>query len=319
MQKIITLTVNPAIDKSTMVDRIVPNNKLRCAAPRYDAGGGGINVSRAIKKLGGSSLCIYLAGGPSGDFLKSLLDEEKIDQKVIVTEACTRENLSVTDSFCDQQYRFGMPGSHVNDAEWKEVLKVLEVTLSEGDYLVASGSLTSGIPDDFYHRVALLTEKTKSKLILDTSGEPLIQGVKEGIFLLKPNLSELSALCGVTSISTLNLERLAKQFLKENAIEVMVISMGASGVMLISNDQIEHIPAPVVLQKSTIGAGDSMVAGMVLSLSMGKTLSEMARYGVAAGTAATIKQGTQLCEKENVEQLLEWIEAHTEGMSVSTL
>lgn len=314
MYRIITLTINPAIDKSTMVDRMVPNSKLRCASPRYDAGGGGINVSRAIKKLGGSSLCIYLAGGPSGDFLKSLLDEENIEQRVIVTEAWTRENLSVTDSFCDQQYRFGMPGSKVNDAEWKEVLTVLEETLTEGDYLVASGSLAPGIPDDFYHRVALIAEKRNAKLILDTSGEPLIEGVKDGVFLLKPNLSELSALCGVTSISTLNLERLAKQFLKENAIEVIVVSMGASGVMLITHDQIEHIPAPVVLKKSTIGAGDSMVAGMVLSLSMGKSLSEMARYGVAAGTAATMKPGTQLCDKQNVDQLHDWIQTQVEGM-----
>ena len=182
MQKIITLTVNPAIDKSTTVDRIVANSKLRCAIPRYDAGGGGINVSRAIKKLGGSSLCIYLAGGSTGDFLKNLLDEEGIDQKIVTTKALTRENLSVTDTSSNKQYRFGMPGLEIEESEWQEALKVLEERLSEGDYLVASGSLCPGIPIDFYQKVASIATKAKAKLILDTSGEPLAQGVIKGRF-----------------------------------------------------------------------------------------------------------------------------------------
>jgi 6-phosphofructokinase 2 len=310
MQKIITLTVNPAIDKSTTVERIVPDSKLRCSSPRYDAGGGGVNVSRAIKKLGGDSLCIYLAGGPSGVFFKTLLDEEKIDQKIIPTKAWTRENMSVTDVSSDQQYRFGMPGSDIEVEEWQQALKTLEETLSEGDYLVASGSLCPGMPTNFYQQVALVAKKVKAKLILDTSGEPLILGAKVGVFLLKPNLSELSALCGVKSISAANLEPLAKKFLADSGCEVMVVSMGPQGAMLVSSDLFEHIPAPVVHRQSTIGAGDSMVAGMVLRRSMGGSFSDMARYGVASGTAATMKSGTQLCEKQNVDKLYEWILAN---------
>jgi 6-phosphofructokinase 2 len=310
MPNIITLTVNPAIDKSTSVGRIVANSKIHCTIPRYDAGGGGVNVSRAIKLLGGSSLCIYLAGGPTGHFLKNLLDEENIDQRIITTKSNTRENLSVTDSFSSQQYRFGMPGPTIVESEWKETLKVLEETLSADDYIVASGSLCPGIPDDFYHRVAQIVRKAKANLILDTAGEPLLQGVKEGVFLIKPNLAELSALCGVKSISILNIEGLARQFLIDNESEVLVVSMGAGGAYMITRDEIMHILAPVVDQKSTIGAGDSMVAGMVLSLSMGNSLRDMAIDGVAAGTAATMKAGTQLCEKQNVDEVHKWIIDH---------
>ncbi|MFT7233385.1 MAG: 6-phosphofructokinase 2 [Cyclobacteriaceae bacterium] len=120
----------------------------------------------------------------------------------------------------------------------------------------------------------------------------------------------MSALCKVKSVSTLNLERLAKKFLMEYTCEVLVVSMGAKGVMMITSEQIEHIAADVVHQQRTIGAGDNMVVGMVLSLSMGKLLSEMVRYGVAAGTAATMNAGKQLCEKQNVDELNEWILAH---------
>lgn len=307
MQKIITLTVNPAIDKSTSVEQLVPNSKLRCSIPRYDPGGGGINVSRAIKKLGGNSLSIYLAGGTSGTFLKKLLDDAEIDQQVIATKANTRENFSVTESSSDKQYRFGMPGTTIEESEWQQALKVLEVTLAADDYLVASGSLCPGIPENFYQKVALIAKKAKAKLILDTSGKPLLLGAKAGVFMLKPNLAELSLLCGVKFISVENLESLASKFLDDNACEVLVVSMGAKGAMLATSDLIEHIPAPVVYQQSTIGAGDSMVAGMVYSLSEGKSHSEMARYGVACGTAATMKQGTQLCDKQDVDQLYQWI------------
>ncbi|MGB5648419.1 MAG: 1-phosphofructokinase family hexose kinase [Muriicola sp.] len=307
MSKIITITVNPAIDKSTTVDGIRPNSKLRCAEPVFDAGGGGINVSRAIKKLGGSSLCIYLAGGSPGTHLHSLLEQEEIEQQQLHIKKWTRENLSVTDTANNHQYRFGMPGPVIEEKEWQQCLELLEVCMAEGDYVVASGSLAPGVPVDFYARIAQITQKQMAKFILDTSGEPLLLGAKAGVYLLKPNLGELSALCGVSYVSAMNIEDLAKTYLKNNSCEVLVISMGPKGALLVTRDHTEHIPAPVVHQRSTIGAGDSMVGGMVLSMAQGKSMTEMARYGVACGTAATMNPGTQLCKKENVDTLYQWI------------
>lgn len=307
MNKIITLTVNPALDKSTSVSGIKPNSKLRCEAPVFEAGGGGINVSRVLHELGETSLCMYMAGGPSGTQLKNLLVEVNILQQIIPIQGWTRENLAVTDTLNNQQYRFGMPGPQIMADEWQKTLVHLEAILMEGDFLVASGSLSPGMPLDFYRKVAKIAQKKKTKLILDTSGEALLQGAKEGVYLLKPNLGELAALIGVETIFFSELDSLVKKFLQTNPCEVLVVSLGAQGAILFTKTTVEHIMAPIVKQKSTIGAGDSMVAGIVLALSQGKKLKEMVQYGVACGTAATMTEGTQLCKKTDVDELFKWI------------
>lgn len=310
MTKIITLTVNPSIDTSTSAEGIQATRKLRCSLPFHHAGGGGINISRAINKLGGESLCIYLAGGPTGDHLQTLLSAESVKQQCVPIKEWTRENISVLDTFSKEQYRFVMPGPRVTNEESHQLLALLESTLEEGDYLVASGSLAPGIPSDFYAKVSLLCQRKKTKYILDSSGHPFFQGANAGAFLLKPNLLELSTLCGVRSVSSLDIDRLAKKFLEKKTCEILVVSMGAKGAMLITPKITEYIPAPTVEKNSTIGAGDSMVAGMVLGLLTGKTIIEMVRYGVACGTAATINSGTQLCAKEDADKLYQWISSH---------
>ncbi|ADV50237.1 1-phosphofructokinase [Cellulophaga algicola DSM 14237] len=307
MPRIITLTVNPAIDKSTTVNGIMPNTKLRCTEPTFDAGGGGINVSRAIYKLGGSSLCSYFAGGAAGTYLKKLLDEQHIEQSVILTKGSTRENLAVTDTSTNQQYRFGMPGPQIQEVEWQNALKQLEVLLYKGDYLVASGKLPPNIPDDFYAKISQVAEKKEALFILDTSGEALMKAAKSKIYMLKPNLAELGALCGIASITDLNLKSLATQFLKNHNCQILVVSLGPKGALLATRKEMVQVPAPVVHQKSTIGAGDSMVAGMVMSLIWGKSLADMVSYGVACGTAATMHHGTQLCSKDDADKLYDWI------------
>lgn len=312
MKKIITLTVNPTIDKSTTVSGIKPNSKLRCSDPVYEAGGGGINVSRVLHKLGGTSLCMYMAGGATGKQLQDMLVELELPQHIIPIAGRVRENLSVSDITNNTQYRFGMPGPIVTKSEWKNTLKQLEGILSKGDFLVASGSLCPGMPIDFYAQVSKISKRKKAIFILDTSGDALLKGAEAGVYLLKPNLGELAKLCGVKTISFLELESVAKAFLKNNPCEVLVVSLGAQGAIMITDEIVEYIAAPLVFQKSTIGAGDSMVAGMVYSLAKGKSLSEMAKYGVACGTAATITTGTQLCEKKDVEELYKWIISNSE-------
>ncbi|MGF1559663.1 MAG: 1-phosphofructokinase family hexose kinase [Flavobacteriaceae bacterium] len=316
MNRIITLTVNPAIDKSTTVVGMRPNSKLRCAPPVFEAGGGGVNVSVVLKELGVTSLCAYLAGGPTGTHLETLLKEVGVPQQIIPIAAWTRENLAVTDTTNNQQYRFGMPGPLVTENEWQGTLEQLDAVLAEGDLLVSSGSLCPGMPTDFYAQVAAITKKKKVKLILDTSDDALLQGVRAGgVYLLKPNIGELAKLCDMKSLSFLELESAAKKLLEAKTCEVLVISLGAQGALLVAKEIMEYIPAPVVHQKSTIGAGDSMVAGMVFALAKGKSLSEMAKFGVACGTAATMTEGTQLCKKKDAEDLYEWIINNPSGTS----
>ena len=311
MNKIITLTLNPAVDKNSTVSSITPDNKLRCTTPNYEAGGGGINVSRAIKELGSESLSLYLGGGLTGEHLEQLLDKEGFPHKRINTEGWTRENFSVVDESNGKQYRFVMPGYQVSDKEMNSVLQELETTVSEGDYVVASGSLPPGIPLNFYGQVTELVNSKYARMILDTSGQPLLEGAKSGVFLLKPNLQELSYMCNVESLSGMQVQIKALEFLEQINCYCLAVSMGPKGALLITKDIIEHVPAPPVLMKSTVGAGDSMVAGMTIALSQGKSLREVIRYGVACGTAATMTEGADLIRKTDVAHLYEWINTHS--------
>lgn len=306
MEKIVTLTLNPAIDKSTTVKAIVPDKKLRCASPKFEPGGGGVNVSRAIKKLGGTSTAIYMAGGYSGKFYEQLLAQEGIQSCVIKTEGHTRENVIVVDESANLQYRFGMPGPVIKEDEWKQCIEILD--RFEGvEYIVASGSVPEGVPVDFFARLAVCAKKINAKLILDTSAEPLRQAVDDGVFMIKPNLGELSFLSGVEELHEADAIDAAKQIITNGGCEVMVISKGASGAILITKNEVIRSHAPTVKKRSTVGAGDSMVAGMVLALSLGWQLKDVLQYGIATGTATTMNTGTELCKKHDVEKLYQYL------------
>lgn len=307
--KIVTLTINPALDKSTHVEKLEPEHKLRCNAPVFEPGGGGINVSRGIRNLGGDSLAYYLSGGATGQVLQQLLDDEGITHMPIPSVKWTRENFSVIETSTDKQYRFGMPGSIIPEYEWQYTLIKLEKTFPKPEYIVASGSLPRGVPNDFYARVATIAKKIGAKLILDTSGEALKQAAGIGVYLLKPNLSELAMLAGKQDIKDGEIEQFGKQLLANGMCEVMVVSMGSQGAMLITKDQVEQVPAPAVKARSTVGAGDSMVAGLVYKLSLGWSLSDSVKYGVAAGAAAVMSPGSELCKRDDVEDLFKWIKA----------
>ena len=308
MGKIVTVTINPVVDKSTSVAGIAPEKKLRCEQPRFEPGGGGINVARAIKKLGGDALAIYTSGGYTGRFLNDLLHQEEIQTRIIETQNYTRENLIVLDTNTNQQYRFGMPGSTILEEEWKACLQSIEEE-NEVDYIVASGSLAPGVPTDIYAQIAAIAKRKGARLIVDTSGEALQAAADEGIFLLKPNLAELSSLAGREEIHAELVDDVAREIISKGNCEVVVVSLGAAGAMLVTANEIYQATPPAVKKRSTVGAGDSMVAGIVLSLSKGWELKDALRYGVATGTAATMNNGTELCKLKDVECLFPLIRA----------
>lgn len=302
MPAIVTITFNPAIDKSTTISNLIPEKKMKCSPPVFEPGGGGINVARAIKKLGGNATAIYLAGGYSGKFLIQLLEEEHIHSIVIETAHHSRENLIVLDISSNLQYRFGMPGPVTNENEWRQVLEEIE-KMDDIEFIVASGSLPAGVPKDIFARIADISKMKNAKFIVDTSGEALKDAVNEGLYLLKPNLSELSSLAGKEELTGNEVEEFAKSLIEKGKCEVIVVSLGAAGAMLITKNAMHHIVPPPVKKNSTVGAGDSMLAGMVLSLSEKKSLLEAAQYGVACGTAASMTYGTQLCRLSDAEKL----------------
>ncbi len=308
MTQIVTLTVNPAIDKSTKFSGLVAEQKIRCEEPSLDAGGGGINVSKAISRLGGKSLAVFTAGGSSGKLLQDLLKKESIDYQAIVTKNSTRENFIAVDILTNSQYRFGMPGAEILPKEASEILKQIEQL--KPTYLVASGSLPTGLGDDFYEKVAAVSRKIGSRLIVDTSGEPLKMAIDEGVYLLKPNVGELAKLVGANTLEIDQVDEAAREIIAKGGCEIVVVSLGPQGAVLVTKDICEHIPAPSVQKKSTVGAGDSMVGGMVWALSTKKSMQEMLRWGVACGSAATMNEGTQLFKKEDAERLFVWLQKY---------
>lgn len=316
MKSIYTLTLSPAVDKSTNVNLVIPESKLRCEQPIFEPGGGGINVSRAIKKLGGQSVSIYTKGGPAGELLQHLLDKEDINQHPIICENWTRENFIVVESVSNRQFRFGMPGTFLKEEEWKKCLEDISSPNHQIDYLVVSGSNPPGVPSSFYGKISEIAKNRGIKLILDTSGDTLKEALKHGIYLLKPNLKELSDMVGQELKNISEQEEAAMDIINQGKIEILVVSLGASGAMMASKEGIHHVSAPSVSKKSTVGAGDSMVAGMVLSLAKGCSLMETLRFGVASGTAATMNPGTELCRREDVDTLFSWITNNTSDRSL---
>lgn len=303
MKTIVALTLNPAIDKSSRVDHVVAEHKLYCKTPRFEPGGGGVNISRAIKKLGGESLLLYPAGGLTGTRLQELLDEEGLNHLPFPIEGLNRESLVILEESTGQQYRFVMPGPQLRKEDWESFIQKLASMEPPPDYVVASGSLPPGAPPDFYARVARAGKKRGAKVIIDASGEALDAALQEGVFLIKPNIREFRKLVGKEIKEKSQIKAAARKIVESGRCEVLVISLGAAGALVVSETFTEHILPHTVPIISKVGAGDSMVAGIVLSLARGNPLRESVLFGVAAGTAAVMTPGTELCQREDTERL----------------
>ncbi|MDD2310612.1 MAG: 1-phosphofructokinase family hexose kinase [Desulfuromonadaceae bacterium] len=303
MKKIITITMNPAIDKSASVSQVIVERKLYCHSPRFEAGGGGINVSRAIRKLGGESTAIFPSGGATGESLLGLLQQEGLTCRPIPASGWTRENLVVLEESSGLQFRFGMPGAPLGDNEWLNCLDAITAGDQKPDYIVASGSLPPGVPDDFYAQVARIGKDLGARVIVDTTGNHLRLALQEGVYLIKPNIRELGELVGKDLVDESSQREIAMEMVRSGQCAVVALSLGAGGVLLATADGCERLQTPLVPIKSKVGAGDSMVAGIVLSLARGNKISDAVRFGVAAGAAAVMTPGSELCRREDTERL----------------
>jgi 6-phosphofructokinase 2 len=304
---IVTLTVNPSVDKSTHFSGLIPEQKIRCKDPLFDAGGGGINVSKAIARLRGNSLAVFTSGGPVGAMLKDLVTKEKVIFEAIETETATRENFVAVDDNTNSQYRFGFSGDTLTDAEVEKILATIQNLKPK--FLIASGSLNEGLSSDFYQKIAKIAKASDTKFIVDTSGEALKKVLETGAYLIKPNVGELAKLIGVQRLEMEEVKEAAKKIITQGGAEIVAVSLGPQGAVLVTKDEYEYVPAPNVAKKSTVGAGDSMVGGIVWALSQNKSLKDVIRWGVACGSAATMNEGTQLFKLEDANRLFEWLKS----------
>jgi len=275
---------------------------MRCAPPRYDPGGGGINVARAVHALGGDAVAVFPVGGPAGEMIRHLLGQEGVPHQPIAIAGFTRESLAVEDRGTGQQFRFILPGPEISERDQERCLDQLSEVAAEATYIVASGSLPLGVPEDFYARVAELAQTLGKRLVLDTSGAAL-KRAGHGIYLLKPSLRELQDLVGREIGTPFEQEFAAREVIEQGRSEIVVLSLGEEGALLVTAEECARFAAVPVQARSTVGAGDSMLAGIVLGLSRGLALREAVRFGLAAGAAALLGSGTELCRRSDVERL----------------
>lgn len=301
MPQIVTLTINPAVDISWEVQDVVPTRKLRSSGGVVYPGGGGINVSHVISVLGGESKAIFTRAGIVGTLLAELLDDYAIDRRVIRVNGTTRLSATVYECSTEDEYRITPPGPLLTQDEWEAFIDAVAET--ECQYLVCSGSVPEGVPSDIYARIAAIAKANGTKVVLDTSGRPLVEALKEGVYIVKPNLRELEHLVGRKAPTPELQEQIARQIVEEGRAEVVALTLGQKGALLVWKDGMKRVPSPDVDKKSAVGAGSSFVAGLVLSLSDGRSLEDALLMAVACGAAALITPGTEMVRRADADRL----------------
>lgn len=304
MPDIVTITINPAVDIFVNVDRVEPTRKLRCSAPKRDPGGGGINVARAAHRLGSNVVAIYPIGGVIGKLLQRLIEREGIDSIVTPSHVETRENFTAYEESTGEQYRFVLPGSALHRAEWEACLDKLVTLPEKPKFVVASGSVPPGVPEDFFAQVARSAKKLGAKVVIDTSGPALGAALGEGVTLIKPNQNELSEFVGAPLANETDRIAACRKLVKDKRAEIVALTLGEEGSLLVTKDKAWRAQPMHIEVVSAVGAGDSFLGGLVAALAKDMPIEQAFRMAVAAGTAAVMSLGTELCHEEDVKRLL---------------
>jgi 6-phosphofructokinase 2 len=299
--RIVTLTLNPAVDLACMAAAVRPTHKIRAFDERFDPGGGGINVARVAHILGGDTLALVMTGGATGHLLAELLDEAGVPWQRIPIRGRNRVTVNVHDQQNGLEYRFVPEGPSVDPDEWGAALAVLDRI--EADWVVASGSLPRGVAADFYVRVASIAARRGQKFVLDTSGAALQATAGAGITLLKVSLRELEFLAGRALPDAGSQDQEVASLLSAGWAQMVAVSLGADGAMLGTRNGIIRLAAMPVHALGAVGAGDSFLAGLVLGLARGLPDRLALAFATAAGAAAVATYGTAQVQREDVEAL----------------
>jgi 6-phosphofructokinase 2 len=301
MSAILCVTLNPTLDLSNDVDRVVATHKMRVRNQRQDVGGGGINVARVVAELGGQAEALVLSGGASGTILEEALKQLPIGLRVFPMKGAVRIAFMVHEEVTNLEYRFVPEGPVVTEAEVQPLLDYIETHPS--NYVVASGSLPRGISSETYARMARIASAKEARFVLDASGEPLVAALSQGgIFLFKPSLSELERLVG-HSLDIQAAAEVCADLVAREKVEHVALTLGEEGAMLLGSAGQRRMPAIKVPVRSAVGAGDSFVGAMVWALSRGQEMGEAFRFGLAAGAAAVMTPGTELCRRADILKL----------------
>jgi 6-phosphofructokinase 2 len=303
--RILTIALNPTIDISSEADHIQPIHKMRTTNQRWHAGGGGVNVARVIGKLGGRAELLILSGGSTGRLLEQILSPLPIDVRVVPVQGETRIAFMVYEVDTGLEYRFVPDGPEIRPDELEKALEV--VRDFKGDYVIASGSLPRGVPDDIYARMAEIATANGVRFVLDTSGEPLTKTLQNAsLFLVKPSKHELETVAG-RPLDRQGIVETAMKLVTEGHAQYVAVTLGSEGAILVRAEGVLQLPAIRVEVKSAVGAGDSFVAALVWYLAQGHSIEDAFRFGLAAGAAAAMTPGTELCRSADVFRLYDTI------------
>ncbi|WP_299361094.1 hexose kinase [uncultured Paracoccus sp.] len=303
---ILTVTLNPALDLATSAARVVPELKLRCDAPLVDPGGGGINVSRAIDRMGGRSTAFVALGGPTGARNESLIRETGLDLVRMDTPGDTRQSLSVTDRETGGQYRFVLPGPDWTDHEVAAALQTIAGAVPDRGLVVLSGSNPPGVPAEFASLLADHLRERSLRLVVDTSGAALAAvATARGapVTVLRMDAAEAEALFGSSLSMRADTAGFARALAASGAAEAVIIARGADGNIIATADGSWHAEAAPVTVVSKVGAGDSFVGGFALAMARGWDAPDALALGAAAASATCLTPATELCHAVDVERL----------------
>jgi 6-phosphofructokinase 2 len=314
MAQILTITMNPAIDISTSAERVMPIAKLRCTAVRRDPGGGGINVARVASRLGAAATALYPMGGHVGQLLQRLVDAEQLRSLSIPVEEETREDFTVLETTTGKQFRFVLPGPPLQNKEWQSCLDAVASCTPKPDFLVASGSLPRGVPDDFYAQVAKIARRWDVPMALDTSGPALRAAMGPGVDLIKPNLGELRALVGGSLPDETSWFEACRELIAAGSARMVALTLGHRGALLVTVDAAWRAPPLPIEPVSTVGAGDGFLGAMVWALASGQSLEQAFRYGMAGASASLLAPGTGLGEAREIHKLVERVLLESVGV-----
>ncbi|MFI1147722.1 1-phosphofructokinase family hexose kinase [Streptomyces sp. NPDC020817] len=292
---ILTLTMNPAVDLCWEVEHLEVIGKNRARVRSVAAGGGGINVARHVVRLGGRATAFHTAGGVVGLRLNRLLDEEGIDHVAVGIDDETREALVLFEAGSRHGYHVVPPGPHLHEREGRRSLDALVQAVGSCPYVVASGSLPGGLPDDFYAAVARRIREAGSRLVLDTSGPALRGALTEGVFLLRCNRTEAESMAGRPVRDFEDARALNEHLLTTGAAEIAVTTLGELGALCSTGHGHTELYAPPLPGEplSDAGAGDSMVAALVTRLAAGEDPVSACALGVAVAAAAMLTPSTE--------------------------
>ena len=303
MPRILTLTLNPALDVSTAIDRVEPVHKMRCCEPAQHPGGGGINVARVLHRLGADVTAIYPAGGATGAALTRLLQAEGVPAQVVPIAGETRQSFSVHEASSGQDWRFVLPGPTLADAELAACRQALLAQVG-GAWVVASGGLPPGVSEDTYADLARTVRALGARFVIDANGPALAQALAAGVDVFKPSLRELRQLTGQPLVDEASQVAAARALIDAGQVGLVAVSLGEAGAMVVTADGAWRAQALSVPVASTIGAGDSFVAGLVWGLAQGQAPERAFALALATSAAAVTSAGTALADPADVARLL---------------